>query len=313
MLTKTLELKLPGRISDGVCIRDRVVAALDSGLAIVENGALARTIDIPVRSIVPSNDGMVLLAVSDNIKVVPHIPWSRRIHRVMAPFVLGEDLGIVRVDDFSPSFDGRYWPTFAGDDVHLFEVSDGKLNIVAHYETFLPVKIESTPEGIWLELSSIGAQHFEVLSVPDLQVVNRGDLICSNIQFPPEMIPLNAWSPTLAKPITAVHARGLPFGQDDENNLILYPIRNVDRLIIPNGPVITSLPAPAAGLVASGTRALCWCPIADGMELIGVCLEKAQVTSRFVIEGATDIGARIVERDMLIWEGNTIRVFRDAL
>jgi hypothetical protein len=37
---------------------------------------------------------------SGNMTKVPHVPWSRRIHRVMAPFVIAEDLGIASVYDF---------------------------------------------------------------------------------------------------------------------------------------------------------------------------------------------------------------------
>lgn len=150
------------------------------------------------------------------------------------------------------------------------------------------------------------------IDIPDLEILDRGDLVCSNIKFPPEMIPLNAWSPNLAQPIIAVHAGAMPYGTNRDGELILYPIRNVDRLIIPNGPVITPLPAPPAGLAAAGKRALCWYCIDTGMEFLVVCLEKAQVIEKFAIDGMVEAAARIINRDFFIWEKDTLRVFQEA-
>jgi len=139
MLTKTLELSLPGTISDAVLLGDRVFAAQNSGLVVIEFGTLVRTFDIPVESLVTSDDANTVLAVSPILEFAPDIPRRRRIHRLASPFVVPRDLGIAPVEGFSNSFDGQYWPTYEGDSVHLFALNGTGLELRAQYATFWPV------------------------------------------------------------------------------------------------------------------------------------------------------------------------------
>ncbi|MBK9262354.1 MAG: hypothetical protein IPM54_21435 [Polyangiaceae bacterium] len=304
MSTRILEIALPGTISDAALLGGRIFAALDSGLVLIEDGSVVRTFSIPVESIVTSDETDQILSVSAVLEEARDIPRRRRIHRIASPFVLPQDLGVVQVNGFSDSFDGRYWPTYEGDDVRLFALNGEGLKLRARYGTFWPISIERIPEGIWLEMSSLGMAHFEVLSVPALELLHGGDLYYSNITFPSELVPYSAWAPTLAQPVAAVHA------QNDD--IVARSIRNTHRIIIPNGPVITTLPAPPAGLVAAGERALCWFQVDNAMALVLVCLVTASVKDRIVLKGATKAGARIVGRDILVWERNTLRLFHDG-
>jgi len=155
-------------------------------------------------------------------------------------------------------------------------------------------------------------EHFEVLSVPALELVRYGNLYCSNIKFPPEMIPHTAWTPTLAQPVAAVHAAGCCQTLGENGEIVEHPVRNSDRIIIPNGPVIATISAPSAGLVAAGERAVCWFQTESAMEFVLVCLVTASMKYRVGIKGATKLGARIVGPDILVWERETLHVFHDA-
>ncbi len=125
------------------------------------------------------------------------------------------------------------------------------------------------------------------------------------------MLPHTAWAPTLAQPVVAVHAEALRKTLDENDNVIEHPVRNANRVIIPNGPVITTLPTLAAGLVAAGSRAVCWFQTETAMEFMGLCLATATVKDRFVLKGATKAGARIIGRDILVWERDTLHLFHD--
>ena len=62
------------------------------------------------------------------------------------------------------------------------------LTLRARHDTFWPCHLERVPAGVWLELSSLGASHFEVLALPDLRLLESGNLKYCPLQFPPEQI-----------------------------------------------------------------------------------------------------------------------------
>lgn len=315
MLEQPREHTLASTIFDVVLQGDRVFAALEDGLVVLEHGAVVRRFEHPVRSLVTSDDGQTLLAVSPLLNPPPHYPWrslvpaeekrlTHRIHRLSAPWTTLEDLGLARVEGWCSTFDGRYWPTFEGDDVHVYECTATGIECRARFETFWPYHMQRTPEGIWLETSSLGASHFQILSVPDLRVIDAGDIRCCKIEFPPESFSHRAMAPSLGSPLLAVAAAEM----SDEN----HPIRNVDRIMTLEGRVVATLPCPTAGLASSDERALFWVKTPRGISFLLIDRETARVTFEFTIDGAPSADARIFGRDIAIWERNTLRVLHDA-
>jgi hypothetical protein len=154
---------LAGSISDVVLLGERVFVALGDGLVVLEHGEVAQSFDGSVRRLVTSDDEQTLLAVSAPVDAPPHYPrrrfipaeekrCTRRIYRISHPWTALEELGVVPVDGWSTTFDGRYWPTFSNDDVHLFECTATGIALRTRLETFWPYHIERIPQGIWVEL-----------------------------------------------------------------------------------------------------------------------------------------------------------------
>lgn len=305
MLAREHEHAFDHAVRDFAALGDHGFAALGpAGLAVVEGGAEVRRLAVEVEALVPSSDGLILLVLSPEIVEGSSRESERRMRRVYAlrpPWVEVVHLGTVAAYGWSATFDGRYWATFEGDDVHLFELDARGLVPRSTWSTFWPVGIEPIPEGLWLESSSLGATHYEVLSVPDLRQLRAGNIPLCKVRSPPETIGYCAVAPTLAQPIFTVNAAGHRTVLRDGGWKDL-PITTEHRVVTLDDRVITTLPAPAVGLVAEGDRALLWFPCQDGLELVHVCLSTSRVVGRHVFAGAGTVRARIVERDFWVWD-----------
>ena len=321
-LQQTFEHSFASAVSDVVLLEDRAVVATGEGLVVIERGAIAHRLDAIVDSLVESDDGCSLLGVSAPIDPPAHFPMrriappeesrrTRRIYRTVHPWTELRDLGIVPVEGWSQTFDGRYWPTFEGDDVRLYEIAAAGIDLRARHATFWPVRIERMTDGVWLETSSLGASHFERLSVPDLRVIEQGDIPHCTIRFPPETIRHSATAPSFARPIFSVDAAGIPRTIEGDRTEI-HPVHGDHRIMTLDDRVVATLPAPTTGLAASGDRALFWLPGEGRIELFLVCLRTARVTARRTLLGAGKAGARIFGRDVAVWTGATLQVLRDV-
>ncbi|HEU4410660.1 MAG TPA: hypothetical protein VFS43_35725 [Polyangiaceae bacterium] len=321
MLKQTAEYDLPSPIHDVVLDGGRAIVALEAGVGVLERGALARTLDVATHALVASDDGQSVLGLSAPIdpparRISPpkERPCTRRVYRLRRPWASYEDLGVVSVEGWSATYDGRHWPTYEGDFVTMFECVGASFGVRARFETLWPYHIERIARGIWLETSSLGAEHFVVLSSPDLRELERGNLDRCKIDFPNEHFSHTANAPTLAQPIFCVAGDGAfrrtTAAVDDP--VVHHPVKNVHRVVTLDGSVIARLPAPAAGLAAESDRALVWYPEKGGLTFLFVSLREAWVKRRFSIAGATKAGARLFGRKVAVWVGATLRVFRDV-
>jgi hypothetical protein len=304
MLTRMIEHAFDHPVRDFAAVGDRGIAALGAaGLAVLEGGAEVRRLAVPAEALVPSAWGLIL-AISPAIDPAPSANERQRVGRVYtlrSPWAEAVDLGTVPVDGWSATFDGRYWATFEGDDVHLFELDAFGLAPRSTWRTFWPYHVEPIPEGLWLETSSLGSTHYEILSIPDLRQLRAGDLPRCPIRFPPETYGHRALAPTLARPLFVVNAAGLPATLEGGVTRI-HPITTEHRVVTHDDRVITTLPAPAQGLVAERDRALLWFPCEDGLELLHVCLSTSRIAGRHVLAGAAKAGARIAGQDFWVWD-----------
>ncbi|HEU4538414.1 MAG TPA: hypothetical protein VFS00_30045 [Polyangiaceae bacterium] len=322
MLRQTFERSFGEPVVDVVWHGERAFVALGAGLVVLERGEVRQRFDVSVESLVPSEDGRSVLGVSPppprlgyfpRLKAgLPQVdPRARRVYRLADPWAACLDLGAAPMEGWCGAFDGRYWVTYDGDFVDLHECAGAKLEPRARVETSWPHRIVRVPGGVWVETSSLGAQHFVILSVPGLSELERGDLPRCAIEFPPEMVSHSAQAPTLARPIFAVDAAALPVtieGGRDQH----HPIKNVHRVVTSDGRTVATLPARSAGLAASNERALVWCETGAGLEFALVSLRAGRLESRFTLAGAAGGGGKLFGRDVVAWAGDTVRVFRDV-
>lgn len=196
VLTRLSQITLPGAITDVVLQGERALAALATELVVIERGAVQRRLDVAVQALIASDDERSVLTVSRpidppahyplrEISAAPQRPIQRRVHRLAAPWRALEDLGPIAADGWCATFDGDLWPTLDGDTVYLYERSAAGLTLRARHDTFWPCHLERVPAGVWLELSSLGASHFEVLALPDLRLLESGNLrYCRSSSLP---------------------------------------------------------------------------------------------------------------------------------
>lgn len=321
VLTRLSQITLPGAITDVVLQGERALAALATELVVIERGAVLRRLDVAVQALIASDDERSVLTVSRpidppahyplrEISAAPQRPIQRRVHRLAAPWRALEDLGPIAADGWCATFDGDLWPTLDGDTVYLYERSAAGLTLRARHDTFWPCHLERVPAGVWLELSSLGASHFEVLALPDLRLLESGNLKYCPLQFPPEQIRQAVYAPTLAQPLFSIDAAGMPRSIQD-GQVVVHPIRGVDRIVTQEGQIVTTLAAPSLGLCAEGERALCWAPCAEGIEVLLICLRTARVRSRLTLPGGAAVGARLFGPRVALWSGRTLQILVD--
>jgi hypothetical protein len=304
----TLQLSVPAR--DLVRRGPYLLAATERGVEVYRDGTRLQTLAIEADRFAVGDDGATL-AISAVIGPPSHSPMRRvdgpdprPIRRVCAlapPFDQPVDLDRVAADGFAPDFDGNHWAVFEGDWVYLLERRGPRLEEVARHETFWPCRLERCRRGLWLETSSLGASHFEVLSLPTLAVLERGDLAKPKITFPPEQFCETARHPDLARPLFAVDAAGMP-RTIERGVSFVHAINTRHRVLTQEGKVVALLDAPAMGLVAEQRRAVLWSKSADGVEVLLVDLALAEVYDRLQRVGASRAGARIQAGIALLWD-----------
>ncbi len=305
-----LACDLPAPICDAAPVDGRIVAALGSSVAVIDRGAATRSFSCAAEGLVVAADARSVLCVSRVIDPPEHYPLrrlappeetrrTRQIWRLAAPWERLEALGVAEVEGFSPSYDGRLWPVYEGDDVRLLACAGGRLEVVAEHGSFWPTAVEWTPGAVWLETSSLGMSHFETLELPTLAPRARGDLEICALEFPPEQLSHALHSPALARPIFAVDAAAIPVSCPN-GQMVTHPIRGVHRVATLER-VLAPLPARAVGLVAAGARALCWTSDERGTLLLTIDLAAARVTGRLTLAGENRVGARIFGRTALLW------------
>lgn len=305
----TLVCDLPAPICDAAPVDGRHVVALGASVVVIERGAVTRSFTCPARHLVSAADARSVLCVSPVIDPPEHHPLrrisppeerrrTRQVWRLAAPWERPQPLGVAEVEGFSPTYDGRLWPTYEGDDVRLLACAGDRIEVAAEHASFWPTAIERTPDGVWLETSSLGMSHFEALALPTLAPRERGDLRLCPLEFPPEQVTHALHSPALAHPIFAVDAAAIPVSCPNRH-MVTHPIRGVHRVATLDR-VLTPLPTPAAGLVGAGERALCWTSDARGTQLLTIDLAAAQVTARRPLD-EPQVGARLFGRTALLW------------
>lgn len=118
-------------------------------------GAATRSFPCAAEGLVVAADARSVLCVSPVIDPPEHYPLrrlappeetrrTRQIWRLAAPWERLEALGVAEVEGFSPSYDGRLWPVYEGDDVRLLACAGG-------HGSFWPTAVEWTPGAVWLE------------------------------------------------------------------------------------------------------------------------------------------------------------------
>lgn len=321
MLTKRLERRFPGTISDVILGPSHGFAALGSSLAIfdTEQVQITRRLPVPVYALVANLDGPSVLAISAVLS--PSQPaqqrrvtasensssW-RRVFRLAEPTAALEDLGDVKADGISATWDGSYWSTYEGDTVYLFRYRQAGLTAEELHETFLPTHVELLSQRLWLEHSSIGAEHFQLLALPDLRSLASGDLEHCDLDFPSEVIPFSAQTPTLSQPIFAVRSLKPSLGTQ-RGGLVTTAECGSHRIVTLDNRVVAWLANPATGLVAAGDRALAWVESATGLDFLYIGIRSAQVLGQFSIAGATKASARFFGRSLAVWADETLHLY----
>lgn len=231
--------------------------------------------------------------------------WKRRIATLEPPWKLCTDLGEVEVQEWCPTYDGRRWGVFEGDDVRVLLRVVDRLEEEWTYRSFWPTSISRCPQGLWLETSSLGASHYEVLALPDLTVLESGDLKSPSIRFPPELIRNCLRNPSLRQPLFIIDSSGLPTTLEDNRSFHL-PILDRSRLITIDGLRIAEFAERplASGLAAEQDFALAWIGQSGGLLFYVVDLSTAQLIHSFQWRGGQRACAR--------WRGQNLLVADDT-
>ena len=302
----------PAAVLDVAITCDAAVLALGSaGVEVVQQGA-SRLIPWEAEHLVTREDGNGVLLVSPVLNSPVGYPlrqiipgpverWKRRVATLEPPWKLCKELGEVEVQDWCPTYDGRRWGVFEGDDVRvLLRVGDRLEEEWAH-RSFWPTSISHCSRGLWLETSSLGASHYEILGLPDLTVLESGDLESPPIRFPPELIRNCLRNPRLRQPLFLIDSSGLPTTLEGDRTLH-HPILDKSRLITLNGfRIVEFAERPvASGLAAEQDFALIWVGQSSGLELYIVDLATAQLLQTFQWRGGQRACAHWRGRNLLV-------------
>ncbi|MGE4202683.1 MAG: hypothetical protein AB7J86_18675 [Vulcanimicrobiota bacterium] len=170
------------------------------------------------------------------------------------------------------------------------------LELERAHRTFWPVYTELFEEKLYVETSSLGARHFEVLSYPDLARLESGDVPRYPIDFPQEICN-HSW----------------PSPRAEDRRCAVWPWRSTDgsllaRVITSSGDVLAYLPSRAEGLVCASGWTVVWAQCEQGLEfqLIG------EHPRRFLLPEADRACARFCQGKLLIGD-STGRVLEMAL
>ncbi len=314
----------------GTSVRDAakhgeiLFAALeDATLAVLERGRVVARHDLDAAALIPSDNGDTVLALSPllgpytglrRIEPPERHARTRRVWALSPPWTARPiDLGVVPAEGWTKTFDGHFLAAFEADDLHVFRLRAERLEHVSRHETFWPIALERVPAGLWVETSSLGASHYARYSMPDLKLIDHGDLATCRLAFPPETICHRAQSPTVAVPVFSINAAGVVVTME-AGQMRSHPRVGDHRVVTLDNRVIATLPAPSSGLVAANHRALVWVRHGGSMELLAIDLRAARVTSRRVLDGVARVGARIEGTEIVVWDDlGGLRVFNDLV
>jgi hypothetical protein len=309
----------PAPVTDVALVGETAVLALGpAGLQVVQPG-ITRLLPWRVEHLVgcTSKPGVLmlgpLLKKPDGYPLRQWIPgpverWKRRVATLEPPWDACSDLGEVEIQGWCPTWDGDRWALFEGDDVRVMLRTGELFQEEWTYRSFLPTAIVPHARGLWLETTSIGASHYEILSFPDLQVLASGDLKSPPIQFPPERLLSCLRDPSGPSSLFVVDAFGLPTTVELGRPLH-HPQIDRSRLVTLEGIRIVEFPErpKASGIQAGGHLALAWVAQTNGLLLYLIDLATAQLFHTLQWAGAQRACASW-ERQQLLVADDTGRV-----
>ncbi len=296
------EVELPHRIYD-VYRHGKLLVALmgTDGLAVCDCDRLVKTFGVNAEHLIPGPDPHQLLVLSEMLE--PNC-GPRHVHRLTLPSADGppilEDLGVQEVQDWAFRHDGEFWAVLVHDEVRLLRLGRDHLTLEYRFQSFFTVYPEVVGDELYLETTSIGAAHYQVLSYPELELIREGDLDQVSINFPAEC---------------CLHVHHTPYWK--ESVFTTWPIPGQGgshlrpRLINSSGETLTVLPNRSKGLVSDWPHALVWAPNGTRLEFRLVNVPNKRVCAVFHLDGVDEACARICDYHLAVGDANgRLRVFK---
>ena len=273
--------QLPRPASDFILVGEVGLAALGSEVALVENGEVCEFFPVPAERFV-RGAGEQVLVLSERDE--EHIRTVHSLRVLTGEYRL---LGRLRFDHWLDDHDDDTWVVSTWDTIRAYCWDSGTLKLLREYELFEPVRLERIPEGLFVEITSIGAHHYELRSYPQLDLLDSGDFPrLVGLDFPQEM----GWYSIFALPPKPSLCTIAPFPGKSGGT---------SRLVELTGTCYCTLASQPAGLDREGDQALVWSANGEGMEFCRVDLKAAEV-ERWLLLDVKSACARLHKGQALI-------------